>query len=412
MRKGERRSNEGRNTARARLQAVGSPNGAHQETFRQEAGTDKKDGPVGKGSGTMAYETKVGLLVGLGFIVCFAVVLSHRGKADELSAQMAYEMLTRHGAGERSKGTTIPNGFARQVPAAAEGAPATAIEKFGGQGRDAVGDAPPVRTGDGPSSAAPEKAVSGDGRVRLASAPMAGGAESAGLDHHGGTAEATGGTHQGALPPGPGVSMESVFGSAFEPAADVAAVVPDAGLIPAIEGSKPGPRNAAEPRGERYVVRPKDTLWSIAGRAYGRATQDTVNRIVEANRGRLGPKNVLPVGAELILPATAGAGGRSAETSAPRNLTRKVDSGRARPEVKSRPGAGKAKSSGAEGRDYYQVQPGDRYASLAEKLLGDKSKWHELYELNKDIFPDPGSIRHGVRIRVPERKERVSGGGV
>ena len=38
----------------------------------------------------MASETKVGLLVGLGFIVCFAVSLANRGREEQISAQLPY----------------------------------------------------------------------------------------------------------------------------------------------------------------------------------------------------------------------------------------------------------------------------------------------------------------------------------
>ncbi|NOS99946.1 MAG: LysM peptidoglycan-binding domain-containing protein [Phycisphaerales bacterium] len=346
----------------------------------------------------MAYETKVGLLVGLGFIVCFAVVLSHRGKADELSAQMAYEVLTRHGTGERSEGTTIPNLFARRVPA---GRQAESTNRgTGSAGEDVGGGAngPPVRRETEKGSRGPGDEVGADGRVRLASAPSMEGADTAG-------------THDEVPNTRSGISMESVFGNVTEPAVDsvpVSGTELAAGRVS--QNAAKGP--AGESKGSRrandvrYVVRPKDTLWGIADRAYGRATQAVVDSIVEANRGRLGAMKVLPVGTELILPAAEGAKPATNRAAADEKPTKKGDRTSVGASDSSRGAMAKAKPEAASRREYYQVQPGDRYASLAEKFLGDKSKWRELYEMNKDIFPDPGSIKSGVRIRVPAREGR------
>jgi nucleoid-associated protein YgaU len=54
------------------------------------------------------------------------------------------------------------------------------------------------------------------------------------------------------------------------------------------------------------------------------------------------------------------------------------------------------------------VQKGDRYATIAERFLGSKARWKEIYEINKDIFPEPGQIRYGVRIRIPDSASLAS----
>ena len=40
----------------------------------------------------MAHETRIGLLVGMGFIICFAIVLSNRGGLDRVAPQMPYQL--------------------------------------------------------------------------------------------------------------------------------------------------------------------------------------------------------------------------------------------------------------------------------------------------------------------------------
>jgi hypothetical protein len=43
--------------------------------------------------------------------------------------------------------------------------------------------------------------------------------------------------------------------------------------------------------------------------------------------------------------------------------------------------------------------------------LGDAGRWRELHELNKDKFPNPQSIREGVRIKLPAAKVLASAEG-
>ncbi|MEK7756839.1 MAG: LysM domain-containing protein, partial [Planctomycetota bacterium] len=60
---------------------------------------------------------------------------------------------------------------------------------------------------------------------------------------------------------------------------------------------------------------------------------------------------------------------------------------------------------------WYQVKKNDRYASIAREQLGDAGRWRELHELNKDKFPNPQSIREGVRIKLPAAKVLASAEG-
>ena len=55
----------------------------------------------------------------------------------------------------------------------------------------------------------------------------------------------------------------------------------------------------------------------------------------------------------------------------------------------------------------YQIQKGDTWYKLAAKFMGDSKRWHDLYALNDDILPDATKLRTGVRIRVPAGKSRL-----
>lgn len=48
----------------------------------------------------------------------------------------------------------------------------------------------------------------------------------------------------------------------------------------------------------------------------------------------------------------------------------------------------------------YTVKPGDSLSAIAARLLGDASKWREIWNLNSQIT-DPNVIRVGQVIKVP-----------
>jgi putative chitinase len=50
----------------------------------------------------------------------------------------------------------------------------------------------------------------------------------------------------------------------------------------------------------------------------------------------------------------------------------------------------------------YTVQPGDSLSAIAERELGDASRWPEIYALNRDLIgADPGMIQVGQELRLP-----------
>jgi len=60
--------------------------------------------------------------------------------------------------------------------------------------------------------------------------------------------------------------------------------------------------------------------------------------------------------------------------------------------------------SGSNNGEYrqYTVLPGDTLFSIAERELGDRSSWVEVFILNKDsIVSDPNRLQAGTTIRLP-----------
>jgi nucleoid-associated protein YgaU len=149
---------------------------------------------------------------------------------------------------------------------------------------------------------------------------------------------------------------------------------------------KSTPATAAQ-RAPRYTVRSGDTLTRIASAHYGSRSKSVIDAIFDANRSVLADRDSLRVNVELVLPAIPGAG---AGSSKQRTLADAPARSTMRP-------AGKP----SERFRWYQINKNDRYISIARAQLGDGGRWREIYELNKDKFPDPGRIREGVRIKLP-----------
>lgn len=163
--------------------------------------------------------------------------------------------------------------------------------------------------------------------------------------------------------------------------------------------------------GRRHVVAPGDTLSGIAQRYYGSKSGRLVAQLVEANKQVIKDPDRIPLGAELVIPADAGAMAKGpaapspsaggASTASPRESARGVE----------RPGGPAPKKEPSRDRAepeknprpfrWYQVRKNDRYVSIARQELGDESRWKEIYELNKETFPREGMIREGVRIKLP-----------
>ena len=53
----------------------------------------------------------------------------------------------------------------------------------------------------------------------------------------------------------------------------------------------------------------------------------------------------------------------------------------------------------------YVVGKGDNLSKIADKVLGDSTKWKEIYEANKDIISDPNKIYVGQELTIPGEEE-------
>ena len=339
----------------------------------------------------MARETKVGLLAGLAFIICFAIILANRGRQDSPTPPRPY--LTDGGA-------NVPSTVQQAVPRV--GANPSEHQRQSTNGRlvpptstppeaafarlDRPASNPPASSG---ADLLPESLAGGISPI--VGNPTGGGA-GAGIQP---TERALTSQTQDALVHR--LELERRFGI---PGSDSATT----------RGTNPLPGSPQQPvsttKSVPYTVAPGDTLSKIALVHFGNKSQNSVNTIYDLNRSMLSSPDDLKAGLVLWLPVVEGAV-RSVKPAA--SKTSLSTSSKAE-EAKNHPTKKSAEPPSATYR-WYQVKKNDRYASIAREQLGDAGRWRELHELNKDKFPNPQSIREGVRIKLPAAKVLASAEG-
>ena len=132
-------------------------------------------------------------------------------------------------------------------------------------------------------------------------------------------------------------------------------------------------QSAAPIPAQSYTVKSGDCLQTISQAVYGKGKY--WRKILEANKAQLADEeSILKVGMVLKVPALDIAPAPVAPTEPP-----------ASPGLRT-----------------YQIQPGDTFEAIAEKLYGTARACSILVEANKDRAPDPNRLRIGQTIVVPE----------
>ncbi len=354
----------------------------------------------------MAQETKVGLLAGLAFIICFAVILTNRGNERFSNAEFGQPPdgpSTRAAAPSRvaapSQVTTPPrpNSTANKIAQGNPGSPQAGWQQTTST-REAISNPNPTvvihpvwRTPPASQDTSADPAFGGRNHenTRIAGAAEDSARTSARQDRLARRLDelaaevrnqrlANGGNHPD------------------EPAA--------------VSRTRPSPQDtslsarstpvAANRRNTQYTVVSGDSLSKIARMFYGTGSRTVVNAIFDANRAVLPSVDQLRAGLKIKLPSVAGIDGPRSDRAQPSSAS-------------PAPGQPIHRPNRAKPRDtqWYEIKKNDRYAKIAREQLGDESRWREIFELNKDKFPKPGMIRPGVRIKLPARRVASVGDG-
>jgi len=65
------------------------------------------------------------------------------------------------------------------------------------------------------------------------------------------------------------------------------------------------------------------------------------------------------------------------------------------------PGGGGGGSGSGSGEQTYTVRAGDTLSHIAQHHYGKASRWHAIFEANRDQLDDPDLIRPGQVLRLP-----------
>jgi nucleoid-associated protein YgaU len=112
-------------------------------------------------------------------------------------------------------------------------------------------------------------------------------------------------------------------------------------------------------------------------------------------KGKKDVKLVLQDDRNLVLYAADGAAwSTKTETDAPPPAEETKAEAEAAPEAPAAPAAPAARK--------YTVVAGDTLSKIAKREYGDASKWHRIYEANKDTIKNPDLIYPGQTFKIPD----------
>jgi len=312
----------------------------------------------------MTRETRIGLLVGLLFIIMFGLVLS------ELA------------------GTSTPASVEGQDLVSSGG-----IEDVITRYSD-LPTPPPART-DPPARPVLALAPAPGGRSIPASAPVA--PPAAPVD---------------APPPISPRDMLAAIGDDAAPIRSVPVVLPPrgAGTTPA-PGLADAPPPPAPPAQRTYTVQPGDTLTRIARKVYGPGNENEYKRILEANKKTVKDETRLQVNQVLTIPPLPASPGsppspppvrpaRAPTMVADLNtLPAVLDSAPPRPIRVQGPSPAPADQP----RHTYVIRQGDTLTRIAREVLKDASRAgiQRLIDANKSKISDPRKIQPGMELEIP-----------
>jgi len=126
-----------------------------------------------------------------------------------------------------------------------------------------------------------------------------------------------------------------------------------------------------------HYVKPGETLYTIAQRYYGNG--EYYRSIIEANPGRVLANGHVREDVRLVIPNKAGliqaAGqGASPETNGSQQVVT---------------------------ADVIVVQSGQTLSSLAQRYLGSSSRWRDLFDANRDLIDSPRELAPGMKLKIP-----------
>jgi len=133
-----------------------------------------------------------------------------------------------------------------------------------------------------------------------------------------------------------------------------------------------------------HVVRAGDTLYGLAREYYGNPS--FARPLGEFNRDRVMANMQIRKGVTLRIPDRAVLLGESSTPTVQTNDQPRSKTTPRNPALKFKT---------------YKIKSGDTLTEISLTLLGTSKRWREIFDLNKNIIPDPDSLPAGKSIRIP-----------
>lgn len=164
--------------------------------------------------------------------------------------------------------------------------------------------------------------------------------------------------------------------------------------VPAVS---PAPVAAAAPA-RTYTVQAGDSLIRIARKVYGDDPRDGYRRILEANRDRISDPSLIRVGQVLVIPEPTGAV-RAVAAGSPR--VREVDPDQLADVLASAEGTNLPRQLSP--RTVYVVQRGDTLTKIARQTMNDGSRAAvmDIFNANQSKLSDPDNLPVGAELVIP-----------
>jgi nucleoid-associated protein YgaU len=309
----------------------------------------------------MTRETKIGLLVGLAFIIVIGILLSDYNRIDSPGAALVNEGSNVHqGVGSVGDSSKIDTIVYPPKPAT----PVKPVPTNDEMNRRAGGDEVVVRPFNGQMPATPGGNDTGSNSVVVAP----------------GNSEPV----NSQTPPNDLVS------AAHERGMELVPVSPNNSK----SNSPPAAGGSTLVAGKKYTALAGDTVSKMAGRFMGGNTQANRDAIQRANPTLAKNINNVVIGHVYIIPEASG----SAMSAAPTTPAPTPVAARPQPAANA-----PVNQPGQTPTHWYVVKENDSLWKIAQEQLGDGGAVAAIKELNKDVLKGGENIRPNMKLKLPAK---------